>query len=719
MLYRLLKKYLFLFLLCGLLPAGCENGFNGDSSEEIPGELPEGAILFGMDGSVQTKSLPGGNLTADGWETVTVSLDDSLLASGVPHSPASQGAGTSGGNAAALSAGAVSGISTKGTPVTGTSAPAGSLGVLGYLLTGGVWNTATATPNFMYNTQLIRTGSSGSYSYTYSPARYWPNDTNDKVRFFAYYPYKGNGISLSSASATGYPAITYTPSANVTDQVDLLYAASTEAVNNKTTGTAVNFALTHALTRISFSVMLDSDLVDKTVLIQSIQMTGLKSSGTLSLDPAATNPWTPGMGTASYTASVSNGALIPAANQAFSIGDYLPVTTPSGYFLLLPQTVTTANTVVVAYTVDGKARTMTYLISDDTWSMGQSLNYQLTIPPVTANCYIIVPGSSLAIPVSIKGNGISDGGIGIPMTHRASSVAVLWQTTAGLITVNNFNAARQRVTLTASGSTGNAVVAAYAADGTTILWSWHIWVTNYDPDTPSNGTVYTLANSVTSNVFMDRNLGALTNSYSSSSVDKFYYQWGRKDPFPKGNVVDASGATVSRDVTSATSVQSVEYTVLHPFVYIASGVNSWCSSWNVNLWGGNADSPKTIFDPCPIGWRMPSYYKTSEAVSPWQKLARASSVFTYAAEGYGGSFSNGWTYTKDGNVIGFYTKTGYLNNDGIFVVDINGFYWSANPYSYSGYSGSAIGLSFGSTTSTVGEAANSCWGRAVRCVKEW
>jgi hypothetical protein len=161
--YRLLKKYLFLFLLCGLLPAGCENGFNGDPSEETPGELPEGAILFGMDGSVQTKSLPGGNLTADGWETVTVSLDDSLFASDIRLSPASQGAGAS-----VLSTGTVSGISTKGIPVTGTSAPAGSLGVLGYLLTGGVWNTATATPNFMYNTQLIRTGSSGSYSYTYS-----------------------------------------------------------------------------------------------------------------------------------------------------------------------------------------------------------------------------------------------------------------------------------------------------------------------------------------------------------------------------------------------------------------------------------------------------------------------------------------------------------------------------------------------------------------------
>jgi len=694
--YWLLIKFLFLFLLCGSLLAGCENALNGDSSEETPGELPEGAIRFDTDAGMQTKSISDGDLMTEGWNSVNVSLDDDLQTR-VAHASV--------------------GPSTKGTPVTGTTAPAGSLGVLGYLLAGGVWNATTATPNFMYKTQLIRTGSSGSYSYTYYPTKYWPDNTNDKVRFFAYYPYEGNGISLSSRSATGYPTITYTPGANVTDQVDLMYAASSEAVNNKTTGTAVNFALAHALTRISFSVMLDSDLVDQTVVIQSIQMTGLKSSGTLSLDPSAATPWTPGAGTASYTASVSNGALIPAANQALSIGGYLPVTTSSGYFLLLPQAVNTANTVVVAYTVNGNARTMTYLMSADTWNMGQSINYQLTLPPITANCYIIVPQSSLVIPVSIKGNGISNGGTGISTTHRASSVAVLWQTTAGLITVNNFNAARQRVTLTASGSTGNAVVAAYAADGTTILWSWHIWVTDYNPDTPSNGTVYTLANSVTSNVFMDRNLGALTASYSSSYVDKFYYQWGRKDPFPKQNVVDASGATVSRDITSATTVQSVEYTILHPFFFIASNVNPWCSTWNINLWGGNADSPKTIFDPCPIGWRMPSYYKTNVAVSPWQKLALSSPPFTYAAEGYGGSFSNGWTYTKDGNVIGFYTKNGYLFKDGSFTVDYNGFYWSANTST----PGTGIGtaLTFSSNTSTIGSPVQSSDGMAVRCVKEW
>jgi hypothetical protein len=251
----------------------------------------------------------------------------------------------------------------------------------------------------------------------------------------------------------------------VTDQVDLMYAASTEAVNNKTTGTAVNFALTHALTRISFSVRVDSGLVDATVVIRSIEMKGLKSSGTLSLDPSAATPWTPGAGTASYTASVSNGALIPAANQAFSIGDYLPVTTPSGYLMLLPQEVTNANTVVVSYTVDGLAKTATYKLAAVTWSMGQSINYQLTIPFTTANSYILAPGTSVAIKVNVKGNGGDVAGTGLATTHTASSVSLLWQTESGLITVGAFNAARQKVTLTTSNSTGNGVIAALDGSG--------------------------------------------------------------------------------------------------------------------------------------------------------------------------------------------------------------------------------------------------------------
>ena len=319
MMYRKFFRGPFLFLLTAVMLAGCnrQDDLDGVPSGDTPTGMPAGAIAFATAGTTQTKSVSENNGEAVGWETVTVSLDDGLQTSGTSSATSQETVGSEGSfSETVISGGASSGLLTRGAPVEGTETPAGSIGALGYLLAGGTWSSS-ATPNFMYNTQLIRTGSSGSYSYTYYPAKYWPDNTDDKVRFFAYYPYEGNGISLSSASATGYPAITYTPGANVTDQVDLLYAASTEAVNNKTTGSAVNFALAHALTRVSFSVKLEAALQGTTTTIQSIEMTGLKSSGTLSLDPSAATPWTLGAGTTSYTASVSNGALFPIANQLF------------------------------------------------------------------------------------------------------------------------------------------------------------------------------------------------------------------------------------------------------------------------------------------------------------------------------------------------------------------------------------------------------------------
>lgn len=97
---------------------------------------------------------------------------------------------------------------------------------------------------------------------------------------------------------------------------------------------------------------------------------------------------------------------------------------------------------------------------------------------------------------------------------------------------------------------GNAVVT-FKINGE-VYWSWHVWVT----DDPTNGSTYKsytavqrqLTNGTLENIpdsewkWMDRNLGAVSSSFTGSNWDKsggLLYQWGRKDPFPslvtKGN----------------------------------------------------------------------------------------------------------------------------------------------------------------------------------------
>ena len=93
---------------------------------------------------------------------------------------------------------------------------------------------------------------------------------------------------------------------------------------------------------------------------------------------------------------------------------------------------------------------------------------------------------------------------------------------------------------------GSGAIAAYNASGQ-ILWSWHIWVTDYKPDPRGDVDVQTPVNkrklkfeynSSSYLPMMDRNLGAIAgyidfppNELEKSKTNGFYYQWSRKDPF--------------------------------------------------------------------------------------------------------------------------------------------------------------------------------------------
>lgn len=116
--------------------------------------------------------------------------------------------------------------------------------------TQGNYNESTATLNFMHNQKLQKSGN----AWTYSPQKYWPVNTNDKISFFAYAPYideiKANGddiIDTPTTTAVGYPAVTFVNSAAKTD---LLLATP---VMNKNEGN-VSLEFKHALTRVSFYI---------------------------------------------------------------------------------------------------------------------------------------------------------------------------------------------------------------------------------------------------------------------------------------------------------------------------------------------------------------------------------------------------------------------------------------------------------------------------------
>ena len=198
----------------------------------------------------------------------------------------------------------------------------------------------------------------------------------------------------------------------------------------------------------------------------------------------------------------------------------------------------------------------------------------------------------------------------------------------------------------ANTSGGSGVIAAYdGANGTgNILWSWHVWVTDYRPDASGTETVLTPENKrkfklgTSNTVMMDRNLGAYEGAVSipgttleRSRTSGFHYQKGRKDPFPSSytaeknmpqpyiftlsatsppkhimNRYEANGirAIVPRSISSgATTLQNA---YRHP-ISIAGNTHygnpggQWCSEYSNVKW----NTTKTVHDPCPAGWRIP------------------------------------------------------------------------------------------------------------------
>ncbi|WP_455664002.1 DUF4906 domain-containing protein [Phocaeicola sp.] len=215
---------------------------------------------------------------------------------------------------------------------------------------------------------------------------------------------------------------------------------------------------------------------------------------------------------------------------------------------------------------------------------------------------------------------------------------------------------------------GNGLIAAYDASGV-ILWSWHLWVTDYNPDPHGNYSVlddvnkrkqkYTHRTDKDYLPMMDRNLGANkgydyvpTKELDRSRASGLHYQWGRKDPFPgsfsknaKGgvsiisgvitdnllNVYGPDGYTFISRLTQNSSV-SVENSAKRPDISYFS--QPWCNEAKTYLWS-TVDNLKTFYDPSPSGWQVPDQ-----------------SVFTnYLKSGTTGSLANLNFTTNDRNQI--------------------------------------------------------------------
>lgn len=194
------------------------------------------------------------------------------------------------------------------------------------------------------------------------------------------------------------------------------------------------------------------------------------------------------------------------------------------------------------------------------------------------------------------------------MLTNASYAEILWETynTNEIVTENSVIASVQlegnkvKFNMPANPVPGNAVIAVMDSNGT-ILWSWHIWVADWDVE----ATAQNYGNGI---IMMDRNLGALNIADNDSRSYGLMYQWGRKDPFVAPvSENNFAQTTPANTLSSVDNIADYDYSIQNPRVALRG---SWDN--NNNLW----DNEKTIYDPCPAGWRVPDGSNNS----PWASI---------------------------------------------------------------------------------------------------
>ncbi len=299
----------------------------------------------------------------------------------------------------------------------------------------------------------------------------------------------------------------------------------------------------------------------------------------------------------------------------------------------------------------------------------------------------------------------------------------------------------------APGTSGNMVVGVKLADTDgkatgNYLWSWHLWITDYMPDDASKikipesrnvyvfpvtggdihryaGSSWQTGGTYANSFIMDRNVGALSTAYVGTGLGVLYYQFGRKDPFP-GNV-SLKGPNNTTPVVETvdyltdykeggTLGENIRNAVHHPLHFYKTATGYWTteetyhpSGSHTFLWQDKEVTDlqkKSIFDPCPSGWCLPS-------VDVWVDFTTGNTSFS----------NNGLYYEpdKEAEVKIYYPASGSRGWSQGTPSAGSGFYWSSTPTDQT-FSKALFFTGAGLNKNTYDE--RHAVGTPVRCVKQ-
>ena len=307
---------------------------------------------------------------------------------------------------------------------------------------------------------------------------------------------------------------------------------------------------------------------------------------------------------------------------------------------------------------------------------------------------------------------------------------------------------------------GNAVVA--VTKGGTVVWSWHLWfapksaltpipVTNYQgktynfttetlgwkpkgevttynaPRTVKVKVEQTIANGGTKQFTV---INITQNNGGKKEGIATLYQFGRKDALPG---TDTFYPTNSYSFDNTTGGRSLGYAIQHPenmFIYAQTGTYyyDWCNATYYNLWSADNTTTgfndnavvKTVYDPCPVGFKMPASNAFTGFTSNGQYQSGAANINANGTADSWDKFSAayGHNFYTNGSKTAtiFFPASGFrsLSDGSLGNVGYGGYCWSAVPNSSSG------GCGLGFIWSYVGpqDDGDRSYGFAARPVSE-
>jgi uncharacterized protein (TIGR02145 family) len=182
------------------------------------------------------------------------------------------------------------------------------------------------------------------------------------------------------------------------------------------------------------------------------------------------------------------------------------------------------------------------------------------------------------------------------------------------------------------------------------------------------------------------------------------FQWGRKGDGHEQRSSALHSGTVSGSFDANGQILS-SHAAYGKFITTNTSPYDWRSPQLDTLWNSGTTPVKTVNDPCPVGWRLPTQTELSDLVSStnsWVKNYQSSGI-------------NGRLFGTAPNQI-FLPAAGGRNyyNGGLYDAGSYGNYWSSRPDGTAG----AYRLYFNSAYFDATGSNYRAHGFSVRCVAE-